>query len=95
MKNAYGYKVHNGYTPENLCHTVSLIIFADTESIADEYINNFVNEQIEADKYENDYGEIVNHWWKYTSIEKADIASFNNSGAGIRWLESKKEEVEE
>lgn len=86
MKNAYGYKVHSGCRPDNLCSTVSLIIFADTEDTADEYINNFVNEQIEADKYENDYGEIVNHWWKCTSIEKVDIASFNNSGAGIRWL---------
>ncbi len=94
MKNVYGYEVHSGCNPDFLGNTTSLIIFADTESIADEYVNNYVNERIEADKYENDYGEIVNHWWKYTSVEKVDIASFNNSCAGIRWLESNEEDVE-
>ena len=86
MKNAYGYIVKHGCQEEYFSASYNFIVFADSIIDADAYINGFVKEKIEKDKHEDDFGNMVNWWWKYHEIETVKVSEFNNKSANIAWV---------
>lgn len=49
------------------------MIFADNKDKAYEFCRIYVDKEIEEDKYIDDNGNKVNHWWKAYNIEEVDI----------------------
>ena len=73
MKNPYGFIISNGVDENKLNTSRTYLIFADDKDKAYEFCRMYVNKEIEEDKYINDNGNEVNHWWKAYSIEEVDI----------------------
>lgn len=86
MKDAYGFVIRNGHSENHLCSSCNFIVFADTLDEANKFIEKKVKQFIEEDKYENDDGEIVNWWWKYHSVERVFLSTFDNSCVGVAWI---------
>ena len=88
MKQAYGYIVRNGCKAEDFSVRCQFIIFADSSVYADKYIQTeYIEKEIEREKYKDDDGNMVNHWWKFYSVEKVPVSKFDNDSANIVWLE--------
>ncbi len=87
MKKAYGYIVRNGCYEDALTTSRSFIIFADGVIAANKWIEDYIKQQIEGDKREDDDGNVVNWWWKYYSMEKIPVSEFDKDCCNIVWLE--------
>lgn len=79
MKNPYGFIISNGVDKDKLYTSRTYLIFADNKDKAYEFCCMYVDKKIEEDKYVNDDGNEVNHWWKAYSIEEVDIPQINSA----------------
>lgn len=70
---AYAYTITNGVSDDRRNTSRNFVIFAKTKEISYKFCEDYVSEEIENDKYENDDGDIVNHWWKSYSIDEVNI----------------------
>lgn len=73
MKNPYGFIISNGVNKDKLNTSRTYLIFADNKDKAYEFCYPYVNKKIKEDKYVDDNGNEINHWWKAYNIEEVDI----------------------
>lgn len=71
--NVYAYEIWNGSCEDSLCSGRKYLFITDDKSKAEEYVKNYIDSEIEKDKYEDDNGNIVNHWWKYYECKESEI----------------------
>jgi len=83
MKNPYGFIISNGVDKDKLNTSRTYLIFADNKDKAYEFCHTYVNKEIEEDKYVDDNGNEVNHWWKSYSIEEVDITQINSASVRV------------
>ena len=83
MKNPYGFIISNGADENELNTSTTYLIFADNKDKAYEFCCMYVNKRIEKEKYVDDDGNVVNHWWKAYSIEEVDITQINYANVRV------------
>ena len=87
MLNPYCFIVKNGVYEDHLNHLTYFLIFASDEQKAIDFCNEYVKEEVEADKYVNDDGQTVNHWWLHYDIVRQELKEFHDKAVNVQVLD--------
>lgn len=83
MKNPYGFIISNGVDKDKLNTSRTYLIFADNKDKAYEFCYTYVNKKIKEDKYVDDNGNEVNHWWNAYSIKEVGLTQMNSASVRV------------
>lgn len=71
--NAYAYRVYHSPLEDKFNTFTTFLFITNDKAKCEDYIAKYINEETETEKHEDDEGNIVNWWWKFTKVEEIEI----------------------